>query len=58
LTGRAVSDDVGNSDAHCELICRAQSSSEGALTASTAQKIGMSTSEKRIESPSAAEVPF
>ena len=32
LTGRAVSDDVGNPDARCELMCRAQPSSEGALT--------------------------
>ena len=59
LTGRAVSDDVGNSGAHCELIFRAQSSSEGALTGITAQKVGMSTSGRTFgNEPRAAEVPF
>jgi hypothetical protein len=48
FTGRAVSDNVGNSKASRESTPRAQSLSEGALSGNTDERIGMITSDCRF----------
>jgi hypothetical protein len=47
FTGRAVSNNIGNSEACCEPTPRAQSLLEGALTGNNAVNIGMHNPEER-----------